>query len=32
MDNGKVWIEAMAETIERLDAPCARPGNRTGPS
>jgi hypothetical protein len=30
MDNGKVWIEAMAKTLERLDALCAQvdePGN-----
>jgi hypothetical protein len=24
MDNGKVWIESMAQTLERLDALCAR--------
>jgi uncharacterized protein YndB with AHSA1/START domain len=24
MDNGKIWIEAMAETLRRLDALCAR--------
>ena len=23
MDNGKVWIPAMAQTLERLDALCA---------
>ena len=31
MDNGKVWIEAMAQTLERLDALCTRqtwPGKR----
>jgi hypothetical protein len=28
MDNGKVWIEAMAKTLERLDALCARPGHQ----
>jgi hypothetical protein len=26
MDNGKVWIESMAKTLERLDALCTRPG------
>jgi hypothetical protein len=25
MDNGKIWAESMAETLERLDALCARP-------
>jgi hypothetical protein len=29
MDNGKVWIESMAETLERLDALCARQGIQT---
>jgi hypothetical protein len=24
MDNGNVWAESMAETLERLDALCAR--------
>jgi uncharacterized protein YndB with AHSA1/START domain len=28
MDNGKVWLAGMAETLERLDALCARPGNQ----
>jgi len=28
MDNGNVWIEAMAKTLERLDALCARPGSQ----
>jgi hypothetical protein len=32
MDNGKVWIEAMAKTLERLDALCARQGHQPGPS
>ena len=32
MDNGKVWIEAMAKTLERLDALCARQGNQPSPS
>jgi len=27
MDNGKIWIESMTKTLERLDALCARPGN-----
>jgi hypothetical protein len=26
MDNGNVWIESMAKTLERLDALFARPG------
>ena len=26
MDNGKVWIESMSRTLERLDALCARQG------
>jgi uncharacterized protein YndB with AHSA1/START domain len=25
MDNGKVWLESMTETLERLDALCTRP-------
>jgi hypothetical protein len=32
MDNGKVWIEAMAKTLERLDALCARPEHQPDPS
>jgi hypothetical protein len=24
MDNGKVWIESMTKTLERLDALCTR--------
>ncbi len=32
MDNGKIWAEAMAETLERLDALCARPGDQPRPS
>ncbi|HEY6315274.1 MAG TPA: hypothetical protein VIY52_31335 [Streptosporangiaceae bacterium] len=32
MDNGNVWAGAMAETLERLDALCARPGNQPSPS
>jgi hypothetical protein len=32
MDNGKVWAESMAKTLERLDALCARPGERLRPS
>ena len=24
MDNGKVWIESMTETLERLEALCTR--------
>jgi hypothetical protein len=27
MDNGKVWAESMAKTLERLDALCAGPAN-----
>lgn len=26
MDNGRVWIESMTQTLERLDALCTRPG------
>jgi hypothetical protein len=29
MDNGKVWIESMAKTLERLDALCTRQGVQT---
>jgi hypothetical protein len=25
MENGNVWMESMIETLERLDAMCARP-------
>jgi len=32
MDDGKVWLEAMARTLERLDALCARPGSQPSPS
>jgi hypothetical protein len=32
MDNGKVWIESMAQTLKRLDALCARRGNQPSPS
>ena len=28
MDNGKVWLESMAQTLERLDALCARERNQ----
>ena len=31
-DNGKIWVEAMTETLERLDALCAQPGTQPGPS
>jgi len=24
MDNGKIWIESMAGTLERLDAVCSK--------
>ena len=32
MDNGNIWVENMAKTLERLDALCARPGHRRNPS
>ena len=32
MDDGKVWLEAMAKTLERLDVLCARPGSQPSPS
>jgi hypothetical protein len=32
MDNGNIWAEAMAETLERLDALCTRQGNQPRPS
>jgi hypothetical protein len=32
MDNGNIWIEAMAKTLERLDALCAQQGNQPSPS
>ena len=32
MDNGNVWIESMARTLERLDVVCARQGNQPSPS
>ena len=32
MDNGKIWVEAMTETLERLDALCAQPGTQPSPS
>jgi len=30
MDNGKVWIESMTSTLERLDALCAHRGTQPG--
>jgi hypothetical protein len=32
MDNGNVWIEAMAKTLERLDALCTGHGSQPGPA
>jgi hypothetical protein len=32
MDDGKVWLGAMAKTLERLDALCTRPGSQPSPS
>jgi hypothetical protein len=32
MDNGNIWAEAMAETLERLDGLCTREGNQPIPS
>jgi hypothetical protein len=32
MDNGNVWADSMAKTLERLDALCARPGDQSSPS
>jgi hypothetical protein len=32
MDNGNVWAQAMAETLQRLDALCTRHGNQSGPA
>ena len=32
MQNGKIWAEAMAETLERLDALCARQASQPSPS
>jgi hypothetical protein len=32
MDNGKVWIESMTRTLERLDALFAQPGNQPSAS
>jgi hypothetical protein len=32
MDNGNIWAEAMAETLERLDALCTRQGNQPSPA
>jgi hypothetical protein len=32
MDNGRVWIESMTETLERLDALCTKQGNQPSPS
>ena len=32
MDNGNIWIEAMATTLERLDALCAQQANQPSPS
>jgi hypothetical protein len=32
MDNGNIWTESMAETLERLDALCGRPVTEPSPS
>jgi hypothetical protein len=32
LDNGRIWIESMTKTLERLDALCARQENQPGPS
>ena len=32
MDDGKVWLEGMAETLKRLDALCTRQGDQPSPS
>jgi hypothetical protein len=32
MDNGYVWAESMAKTLERLDVLCAWPSNQPSPS
>jgi uncharacterized protein YndB with AHSA1/START domain len=32
MDNGRVWLESMTKTLERLDALCVRPGHQPSPS
>jgi hypothetical protein len=32
MDNGKIWIESMTRTLERLDGLCAGPRNQPSPS
>jgi hypothetical protein len=32
MENGNVWIESMAKTLEQLDVLCARQGNQPSPS
>jgi hypothetical protein len=32
MDNGNIWIDDMAKTLERLDALCARPADQPGPA
>jgi hypothetical protein len=32
MDNGKVWAESMARTLERLDALCTRQGKKASPA
>jgi hypothetical protein len=32
MDNGNVWAESMAKTLERLGALCARPGSQPSTS
>ena len=32
IDYGKIWVESMAATLERLDALCARHGNQPSPA
>jgi len=30
IDYGRIWVESMGATLERLDALCARHGNQSG--
>jgi len=32
IDNGSIWVEGMRQTLERLDALCARQGNQPSPA
>jgi len=32
IDHGRIWVEGMRQTLERLDALCTRRGNQPSPA